>query len=621
MQRPRQHIIETESRNKLEQIIPSNWNTNKLSIDYGLDYYIEIFKNEKSTGNIFFIQLKGTDKNAINNCISYQISTEHLNYWNSIVNPVLLIIYSTKTNQFWGIWTNKLKENIYTNNVSQKSFSIKLTENNLLTQLFFTELEQSFDQKIPERINITYRGNSEETKLLYEYLLKWLKYYFNGHIEISNHKLSNTCLFEFSRDEANNLNIIIQTSNKSFKLKPVNFFGTENFLFLPNIQTDVIPKQISESLLFFGLLFFTKNIASSIDILEKTIVDYSGDLIFTKETFFSLVNFALKEKQYAALKKLCNKLIENKLLTLFQYINMSILPYNYTDKDCLDLYQENLLTAIDSTNNLELKGTLSYNLANSYRFSHKRYSASYYYQLARKYDPKYLKKSYWWFEYAGILFLAGHYKISELFYLKSFEIDNSRNTFIIFGLIGDCKFFQGHFKEAFKYFEKSLKQEEKTPYNSEFYIKAIVSENLIALNLDSLNFDIELSTKLSLEALEEKNEEKLFESIKEYPLNSFAWFNYNVMLNSKGDMENALLACLVTVCIQENDIDAWNFALLSSLILHHFDLSASIYAVALNKIGKTFLNKFSQYILDQQQIPKDIKLSLIKTFSELQNKL
>ena len=80
MQRPRQHIIETESKKSLNSIIPDHWVLRELAPDYGLDFMVEIFKEENSTGNIFYLQLKGSDQTIEDNVISYQLKKEHIEH-------------------------------------------------------------------------------------------------------------------------------------------------------------------------------------------------------------------------------------------------------------------------------------------------------------------------------------------------------------------------------------------------------------------------------------------------------------------------------------------------------------------------------------------------------------
>lgn len=43
--------------------------------------------------------------------------------------------------------------------------------------------------------------------------------------------------------------------------------------------------------------------------------------------------------------------------------------------------------------------------------------------IAKKLNPSYLEKPYWWSEVGGVLFISLHEKFAEKFYRKSIEID------------------------------------------------------------------------------------------------------------------------------------------------------------------------------------------------------
>ncbi len=61
-QRPREHVLETETEKFVSQVLPSEWLTEKRRHDYGVDLQVEIVQGEDVTGARFSIQLKGTDQ-------------------------------------------------------------------------------------------------------------------------------------------------------------------------------------------------------------------------------------------------------------------------------------------------------------------------------------------------------------------------------------------------------------------------------------------------------------------------------------------------------------------------------------------------------------------------------
>lgn len=61
-QRPRTHRLETESINAFRAVLPSGWVAREVNPDYGIDFNVEIFRDDYSTGLQFNVQLKGTDQ-------------------------------------------------------------------------------------------------------------------------------------------------------------------------------------------------------------------------------------------------------------------------------------------------------------------------------------------------------------------------------------------------------------------------------------------------------------------------------------------------------------------------------------------------------------------------------
>ena len=62
MKRPRQHVLEDESRLTLKNFLPSEWIVEDIRRDYGLDMQITIVDEEKVTNTVFCVQIKATDR-------------------------------------------------------------------------------------------------------------------------------------------------------------------------------------------------------------------------------------------------------------------------------------------------------------------------------------------------------------------------------------------------------------------------------------------------------------------------------------------------------------------------------------------------------------------------------
>jgi hypothetical protein len=93
MERPPQHITETQSIKIFEQIIPSEWIIRDISPDYGLDKSIEIVEGGKVTGKEVFVQLKGTNTiNTTDGFVSYTMEVKNLKYYLERDIPVVLTV-------------------------------------------------------------------------------------------------------------------------------------------------------------------------------------------------------------------------------------------------------------------------------------------------------------------------------------------------------------------------------------------------------------------------------------------------------------------------------------------------------------------------------------------------
>lgn len=613
MQRPRQHIIETESKKSLNSIIPSHWVLRELAYDYGLDFMVEIFKDENSTGNIFYIQLKGSDKTIEDNVISYQLKKEHIEYYNSILSPVLFVLFSTTTNQFWGLWSNQLKDVLIEKGSEQKTYKLNLDQEHIIDKRFFVNLENTFSIDLPKKVNISINSEGDNGTLFHQQVLKWMQFYYADYVEVNNNLLPSTIKFEYKDIADSKLSVSITSSKKKFDLNPIDL-NDDTFLYLPILDINHCPRQLNEVLILVSFLLHKYNIRNSIEILIRNFANYYGQLL-NPIFLFEMIKNGIETNSILEIQKFSKATIEKNRLDIFQLINFSIITFNNEGR-LTELYQSNLLNAIEKLEDKSLIGTFSYNLANSYRSTHELFLASKFYQNARKNEPKYLDKFYWWFEYAGVLFLSSHFCFAEKFYKKSYELNNEYFAPLIFSLLGDSLFFQGKFSEAKDEFDKFLSVESEFS-SEEIFLKRQVCENFILARLDNISFNIEKSQELTEKAFKDKNHEMLTEAIACFPLNGLAWFNYGVFLKDNKDIKNAFTAFLTAACIQDWDKEAWKNCLLISFNLNNLDGLLLIYNVILNKFGIESVNYIAEHLLKDPNLEKETKVKLVKAFSNL----
>lgn len=100
--RTRHHELEDESVNAFRSCIPTKWVYRDKNKDYGIDGEVEIFDDEgKATGKVFYIQFKATDEHSPQKALKVRIKVDHLQYWNLLSNPTLIVRYTSKDQRLY----------------------------------------------------------------------------------------------------------------------------------------------------------------------------------------------------------------------------------------------------------------------------------------------------------------------------------------------------------------------------------------------------------------------------------------------------------------------------------------------------------------------------------------
>lgn len=104
-QRPRSHVLETESKHALAAAVPTEWVVRPLDEDYGIDRTVEIFIDGKTTGLSFHVQLKATDDVDLDKALrSLRFPVDHAEYYSALQLPVLVVLYHAPSKQLYARW-------------------------------------------------------------------------------------------------------------------------------------------------------------------------------------------------------------------------------------------------------------------------------------------------------------------------------------------------------------------------------------------------------------------------------------------------------------------------------------------------------------------------------------
>jgi Domain of unknown function (DUF4365) len=100
--RPREHVLETESRNAFRGLMPAEWVVRDIQEDYGVDQEVEIFVDGVTSGVTFRVQLRSTDNRR--EPPKVRVERDEVLYWRGNDAPVLLARYLASTKSMWGMW-------------------------------------------------------------------------------------------------------------------------------------------------------------------------------------------------------------------------------------------------------------------------------------------------------------------------------------------------------------------------------------------------------------------------------------------------------------------------------------------------------------------------------------
>jgi hypothetical protein len=103
MKRPRTHVQEDRSEAVFRDHLPDEWIVRRKPKDYGIDFELEIVRDEMVTGDVLWVQLKSTSRYLKpDSDVHFQCSTNFLRYCRGCEVPILLVLIDLHSND--GYW-------------------------------------------------------------------------------------------------------------------------------------------------------------------------------------------------------------------------------------------------------------------------------------------------------------------------------------------------------------------------------------------------------------------------------------------------------------------------------------------------------------------------------------
>lgn len=458
-QRTRNHILEDKSRSAFNEVIPETWVIRDKNKDYGIDCEVEIFDNlGNPSGLVFYVQLKATESKSSSKVKKVIFEFKKIYQFQSYNLPVLIVRYSHSENILYYTWANDITSHVK----NEKSITVNFTEDKIL--------------------------NSNNVEDIHDYLIRYKKA-ITGNFRLP-------------------INTFIKSTNSSTPVAIQQFFKKiiqekkEYFKIVRNEKESILQLKIEESKTYLSLAdihfssigYEVENLVSeskeyftNIFLACFTIILYNSnkteqaDEIFFNNNLIRILNlrndFLINFLPHLLIGKNCEKVL-NEIEGIFDITNdntiqnislMILMSSKSQNPERQIIYQNFLQKQIEYSKdkNYDLGvGISNYNLGNFHRNIGNNRDALYHYLEARKYNPEYKKKGYYYSDIAGVLFELGKFLISSKFYEKS--IDLKTENLHAKALLGDALLHLGEYESAVKFFDEFLtEQKENTEINKE----------------------------------------------------------------------------------------------------------------------------------------------------------
>jgi len=566
-QRTRNHILEDKSRNAFNEIIPEKWVVRDKGKDYGIDCEVEIFDDlGNPTGLVFYVQLKATESktNSLIKNVAFEINK--ISQFQSYSVPVLIVRYSHFENKLYYTWANDITSQVR----SEKKISVKFSNSRILDGI---KVENIYDYLIKYYQAVTGKFRVPVNTYITSDVLS------KGSTISTQHYFKRIIL-----DKRQYFNIVRNEKDSILQLK---VGGSKTYLTLSDTAFSSIGYEI-ENLTEDSVEYFTNILLACFTIIlfNSNKTEQANEIFFSNDLIRILNlkdDFLIHFLPHLLVGDNCEKVL-NEIEGMFditkdnsiQNISLSILMLTRNLNSDRQIICQNFLQKqieYSKSKNYDLGvGISNYNLGNFHRNIGNSKESLQYYLEARRYNPEYKKKGYYYSDIAGLLFELEKYSFSSRFYKKSIDLD-TENVFAK-ALLGDALLFSGKYELAVTYFDEFLtEQKDNNEINKEeWYLKYFCIHSLI---LNGYPKSQKRNIEKSLNCLKYK---KIKESIEYDMLCSEAWLKNGLTANKNQESVEAFVSFTMSALFNKDNILLWVFATVSGFIedddkyLHVFDI-------------------------------------------------
>jgi tetratricopeptide (TPR) repeat protein len=531
-----------------------------LSPDYGLDGEVEIFDNDRATGQRFAVQLKGTDDDDLKAALKVRLKTDTCEYYRSLDVPVLIVRYIAPTETVFAEWFHAL--DYQPTSEGQATVTIRLdqsdrweiaTPGRLAVGLaaFRWVHRPSLDLPLPVRVvvsgeEVLGRPASEWARRIRQQMRQTpglLVAPLESDQPLPSVELSNETL------RANLLDVVSVTI-------PINE------IYRDPARQESLPQDTIMA------LAVALERAGHNELAARLTLEFgaSSSLIWQVGVAGSLSEALARTHRVTDALELVETLRAHgepaQLATwLFEFAALRVShALSGRERERYREFLERGVTREEETGDLHRAAIAHYNLANRLAGDARPVEVFHHYRLAAKLFPSYRDMGYWCRETAGVLFEGGRYSESVYFYDRARE---AGEDWPLDGVMGDALMFAGRYADAVAAFETAVADPDQD--NPEWQLKLWALQTLIertgiteqARSVQAANELGGVETGAVVGDLRTRLEAALQIDL----LCGLAWFNLGVHLNAVEEFDDAFFCFLMAALCQRGDLVAWANAL------------------------------------------------------------
>lgn len=542
--RPESHRLEDLSIRKFEQALPATWVCRRKDKDYGIDLEVEVFNDDGSaTGLIFFVQIKATNDQRREK--SVRIDTDRINYLMSFDAPAMIVRYGSRSDTLYWSWVS----NVIAGPTEQtaKTVNVKFTEANSWSHGAHHDVVRTL------RIYRVIRGQAKRLPIGLE-------------IRPSVGEPDDAFELVAAVNQLRERSSVLKMSSDPDSCLPIAVWLSDGKLCLALDVISSIQIQLgsTERLNITSQLCYALAYMAGRAGFESQLYDLAA-LICELKLVCQSRSIAAKVASYSIHRlELSSEIIRLNSVHGLQDEAYTIYLQRLLDQDIAHkdkmksvvAFFDDALSAHGDRSQYS-QSPIHYSLAN-FLYNAREFSAALaHYNMARKKNPDYLQKAYFFLEVGASLYFLRRYMCSAESYARAYSIDPSERTAYC---CGDALLFSGSFPEAKKYFELASASNDRL-IGLESQLKIWLTEWGIDFVLRNPAFDRELAGKPSF------------------------WLEITRQCVSEAKVQQAVGPAIVACFLLEFDTAVWADAVFLALNAGDAEVASAVMECALWRCG------------------------------------